>query len=116
MLADSGLDTALLADEGLASGSINTEAQLTIDEKADSINSIFKRKQESAGDDDFDRVQAVPDWLADRFPGGAIGFAEAMMITVTFCSVAIIILNIYSSVAGLGVASDGTPVRPSYYL
>ena len=65
-------------------------------------------------DGDFDRVQAVPDWLANRFPGGAVGFAEVMMLTVTFCSVAIILLNIYSSIAGLGVGSNGSPVRPRY--
>ena len=63
------------------------------------------------GDRDFDRVQAVPDWLAERFPGGAVGFAEVMMLTVTICSVAIILLNIYSTIAGLGVGSDGSPVR-----
>ena len=91
--AKGGPDAPLLADEHSNSTSINVGAQ------------------QDPVDGDFDQVQAVPDWLANIFPGGAVGFAEVMMITVTFCSMAIIVLNIYSSIAGLGVGSDGSPVR-----
>ena len=54
-------------------------------------------------------TQAVPDWLARVFPGGAIGLAETLIIAVTVCSFLIILLNIYSLFWGLGVGSDGTP-------
>ena len=89
-----GLDAPILPNEGSNSAPINSGM-----------------RQEATEDGDFDRVQAVPDWLAERFPGGAVGFAEVMMLTVTICSVAIILLNIYSTIAGLGVGSDGSPVR-----
>jgi hypothetical protein len=92
-----GLDAPMLPDKGSNSAPINSGMP-----------------QGTTADGDFDRVQAVPDWLANRFPGGAVGFAEVMMLTVTFCSVAIIILNIYSTIAGLGVESNGSPVRSPY--
>lgn len=59
------------------------------------------------------RVRAVPLWLAATVPGGEIRFAEGLMAMVSFASVAIIFLNIYSVVAGLGVASDGSVDDPS---
>jgi hypothetical protein len=45
-------------------------------------------------------TRAVPQWLACRIPGGEIRFAEGMMLTVSVASVLIILLNIYSLLAG----------------
>jgi amino acid permease len=58
-------------------------------------------------------VQAVPDWLADRVPGGRVGFAEIICATVTLLSVAVIVLNVYTEVAGATVKSDGSPSNHS---
>ena len=64
----------------------------------------------AAGDGAYQqRVRAVPDWLANRFPGGRIRFAEAICVTVLLLSVAVIGLNIYAELMGLTMESDGKP-------
>ena len=56
-----------------------------------------------------EKVQAVPDWLAGLFEGGALRLSEVMIVTVAVLSTAVILLNIWSVLARATVSSDGTP-------
>jgi hypothetical protein len=107
-----GIEAALLpAAAGSGSGPGSGPLAINQQETAGQGGGNRDRGEAEGGGGSAERVQAVPDWLAGSFPGGAVGFAEAMIGTVAFCSLAIIILNIYSTAMGLSVGSDGSPVR-----
>ena len=79
----SGLTQPLTAGGGGAGSIINQPA-------ADERGETSEAEAEAAV-----IMVAVPDWLARRFPGGAIGLAETMMSITAISSALIIILNIY---------------------